>query len=132
MARNTKIRSARRMFGEELSPEQLHRAFALRKPCHICGGPPAIRIRVLAPVTELMAKSPDVMLAIAANNPEHPGGIPTIPTKYGPMVMVSDLTACDRCKVEAERASAKHPSWVIVEIDHGAGPDKLVTSGSAP
>jgi hypothetical protein len=40
-----------------------------------------------------------------------------VKTKYGDMVLISDVGACDNCKTAAEVEAAKGPSWAIVEID---------------
>lgn len=103
--------------GGRRTPDEVHREYALgNKRCVICKGPPAIRIRVLVQLSELQIRSPDYVIAIAASNPDGPY-VPTIPTKYGPMVKISDVCFCDLCKVDGEKEAAKGPSWAIVEID---------------
>lgn len=103
--------------GGRSTPDEMHRKFAFGpRRCHSCGGPPAIRIKVLMEAKEMLARSPDVAATIIALNKEGPF-LPTVATKYGPMVLVSDICACDLCKTEAEKAAAKGPSWCIVEID---------------
>ena len=42
-------------------------------------------------------------------------------------VRISITYACRRCQREFERALAKGPSWCIVEINRGPGPDKVVS-----
>lgn len=104
--------------GGNRSPNDFHREFAYgpRKRCAICNGKPAIRIRVLMPLEELMKRSPDYVFEIMRSNPKGPY-VPTLATTYGPLVKVSDVCFCDICKVDGEREAAKGPSWAIVEID---------------
>jgi hypothetical protein len=42
-------------------------------------------------------------------NSPTPGVVPTIPTKFGDLAVISDVGTCDRCRPAAERAAA-HPS----------------------
>lgn len=102
------------------TPDEMHRRYALgigKKVCKTCGNPKlAIRIRVLVQLAELVKRNPDFVAGIMASNPNGVE-VPTIRTKYGPMVRVTDEAFCDNCKVGAERAAAKGPSWAIVEID---------------
>ena len=101
---------------KKLAPHELHRALGIRKKCEQCGAPAAIRIKVLVALDELTRRAPEYVANIMASNPDGPF-VPTIETKYGPMVKTSDIGACDNCRVEAEKAAAKGPSWAIVEID---------------
>jgi hypothetical protein len=100
-----------------LTPQEMHAKYAWPgKKCLGCGGPPAIRIRVLSPVREM---AHDVLMLIAASNPASPGTLPVIPTKFGPFLKTSDTFACAACAPAAERSAAHLPSWVIVEIERG-------------
>lgn len=105
--------------GGRRTPDEMHRqlAFGPYKKCTGCGSAkPAIRLKTLCPADELMKRNPNLAATIMAMNKEGPY-LPTIATTYGPMVLVADVVACDHCKVEAEKAAAKGPSWLIVEID---------------
>ena len=95
-------------------------AVTFRNPCGYCGGPPAIRIRVLVPLQELTERSPELVAAIAASNPDGPT-VPTVPTKYGQMVKLRDYCACRQCQIDAEVEAAQYPSWYIVEIARAKG-----------
>lgn len=117
------VRHLTRFMEGRMTPEEAHRAYGIRKSCYVCGKPAAIRIRVLVQLEEITKRNPEFVAHVAATNPEGPY-IPTVPTRYGPMVKMSDVGACDNCKVEAERAAARGPSWAIVEIDRGPGADK--------
>jgi len=112
------------------SPQEMHQRVAWHgKRCLGCGGPPAIQIRVLAPIAELTRLAPGVMAAIAASNSDHPGAVPSVPTKYGAMMVTSETCYCRLCASAAERAAARGPSWTIVEIDRGPDPKQRVTVG---
>ena len=101
-----------------MTPNEAHRALGIRKKCAGCGRPAAIRIRVLADLKELTKQQPQFVAAIAASNPAGPF-VPVVPTKYGPMVMLSDIGACDLCRKTAEVTAAQSPSWCIIDIDRG-------------
>jgi hypothetical protein len=59
---------------------------------------------------------PGVMAMIAA---ACGGKLPTVPTKFGPIVRIGDAYACKACQKDAEVAAAKLPDHVIVELDRG-------------
>lgn len=81
--------------------------------CSTCGDPPAMRIRYLAPEDEFKKREPQVYAVICARI----GGDPCFDTKYGRMLHVESVFACDRCKTSARRMAAKKPSWVIAEFE---------------
>ena len=108
----------RKFMGGRMTASEVHRAVGIRKKCSVCGQPAAIRIKVFASLTEMTQRNPNFIAAIMAANPDGPF-VPTIDTKWGKMMKLSDVGACDNCKVEAEKASAKHPDWCFVEIDRG-------------
>lgn len=99
----------------ELSARETHIA-ALNKKCEQCGRPAVVRLRVLVLLDELIQRNPEMVAQIMLTSPTGSCTIPTIPTKYGPMVKVSDIGACDQCRSTAEKAAAKCPSWCLVEI----------------
>lgn len=102
---------------KEMGPSDLHRAIGIRKKCVGCGRPAAIRIRVLVEYDELVKRQPNLVAGIAASNPDGPF-VPTVPTKHGPMVKLTDVGACDLCRKTAEITAARDaPDWAIVEID---------------
>lgn len=102
----------------QMTANEAHRAYGIRKKCACCGRPAAIRIKVLADLAELTKRNPEFVAAVITSNPEGPF-VPTIDTTYGKMVKLSDIGACDNCKQDAEKAAAKHPEWCLVEIDRG-------------
>lgn len=99
----------------ELTPRETHIA-ALNKRCEQCGRPASVRLRVLVLLDELVQRSPELVAQVMMTNPDGSCTVPTIPTKYGPMVKVSDVGACDSCRSAAEKAAARCPSWCLVEI----------------
>ena len=106
--------------GGRETPQEMHRRLGIRKNCALCGHPAAIRIKVFAPLAELIKRTPEYVAGICASNPDGPY-VPTIDTTYGKMVKISDVGACDLCKTQAEKEAAKGPSWMLVEIDRGPG-----------
>ncbi len=118
------IRHIKKFMGGRMTPEELHRAVGLRVKCTGCDQPAAIRIRVFAALDELTKRHPEFVAAVAVSNPEGPF-VPTVATQYGPMVKISDIGACALCRKKAEVAAARGaPSWCIVDIDRGPGPDR--------
>jgi hypothetical protein len=99
----------------EMTARETHIA-ALNKPCEQCGRPASVRLRVLVLLDEMVQRNPEFVAQIMVSNPDGACLVPTIPTKYGPMVKVSDIGACDSCRHAAESAAAKCPSWCLVEI----------------
>jgi hypothetical protein len=106
----------------ELTPQEAHRKLAWGgKGCDKCGQPAAIRVRVFAEAAEVMKRSPQFIMQLAAANN---GAVPMVTFKYGKFVRVSEAFGCDHCKSDLEREAAKAPSWCVVEIDRGPE-DKL-------
>lgn len=117
------VRHLDRFMGGRRSPQDLHRELGIAKQCHGCDRPAAIRLKVLAELSELTRRYPEFVGVIAANHPD--GIIPTVETKHGPMVWISDVGACDLCRATAEKTAARDvPSWCLVEIDRGPPADR--------
>jgi hypothetical protein len=129
----------KKFMGGRATPDEVHRALAIRKACGLCGSPKAaIRIRILVPLKEVQAKAPEFLAEIMANNPQGPTApLPVTETVYGPMLKISDQAACDNCKSNAEKLAAHPPRhWpfrdsMIVDIDRGPGKDKPFTQVTA-
>lgn len=122
----------KRFQGGVITPEEFHAKYAFPpgSECLICKKPPLTRIRVLMPVDELRKRDPDFDM-IAGINPEAIANM-LVQTKSGPYIIVTTAMACKQCTPEAEKTAAKHaPSWAIVEISRGPGPDKLVVGGGS-
>lgn len=117
----------RKLFGGRCTAEEFHRAhaFPVGARCAGCRSTKVgVRAQVLVPLAELRARDPMADLAMTAD----PAGFARVlvQTVHGPHVRLSTVYACDRCAPSMERALAKQPSWVIVDINRGPGPDKLV------
>lgn len=112
-----KIIHVDKFMGGEMTPQEAHRKFGIRKKC-MCGRPGVATIRVLVELAELIKRQPEFVAQIAASNPNGPY-VPTVPTKYGNMVMVSNVAVCENCRKDGEIAAAKGPSWCLVEINSG-------------
>ena len=128
----SKVIHTRRFADGKETPQEMHARVAWAgKRCLKCGGKPHIVIRVIAPLKELQRLCPEVLMAIAAGNPDpaHRGEVPVIPTVYGPMLRVSEVVACRLCAPDAEKAAAHGPSWTIVELDRGPDPKGRVVVG---
>jgi hypothetical protein len=100
------------------SPLDMHRRFAWgNKPCTTCGGAPVLRIKTFMKADDFTSTvEPGVMAMIAA---ACGGKLPTVPTKFGPIVRIGDAYACKACQKDAEVAAARLPEYVIVELDRG-------------
>lgn len=113
------------------TPDEVWRKFVLKgRPCFGCGNPKgAIIIRVFMPLDEAWARNPELLAQMtiwAASQ-----GVSSIPTvDFGnppqPFIRASERVACDNCKVTAERAAARGPSWCVVEIKRGPEMNPLV------
>ena len=99
----------------DLTAREMHIA-AMNKKCEQCGRPASVRLRVLVLLDELVQRNPEFVAQVMVSNSDGTCTVPTIPTKYGPMVKISDVGACDSCRSAAEIAAAKCPSWCLVEI----------------
>lgn len=112
----------------DLTAQETHRAAAFHAhPC-LCGRPAVVRIKVLVQLDELIKRQPEMVAQICASNSDGSWTVPTIPTKYGQMVKVSDIGACEVCRADAEKAAARGPSWAVVEIDRGPNPNEAVSA----
>lgn len=116
-----------KLFGGRETAEEVHSRLGMSKPCQICGGRPVIMIKVLMQHDEFVKRSPELAAEIARTNPNGPY-IPTFATTYGPMVLVSKVTACRLHQKELEKTAAKAPSYCLIEIDRGPGADKIQVS----
>jgi hypothetical protein len=100
------------------TPMDMHRRYAWNgKPCTTCGGAPVIRIKTFMRAADFSSMvEPGVMAMIAA---ACDGKLPTVPTKFGPIVRIGDAYACRACQKDAEVATARLPDYVIPEFDRG-------------
>ncbi len=111
----------RKLFGGQVTAEELHRKVAWRgKKCDRCGGPPAEHARIFWPLSEIQRRPVLAELYVL-------GKLHTVRFKDGPYVRTDDLYACERCRYRLRITLARSvPSWAVVDWDRGPGPDKPI------
>lgn len=120
------------LFGGRSTAEEVHAKMAF--PAHakcVCGRRPEVRAITLAPLDEARRHFPDVD-RLAEYAPQELL-MRTVAIRESPMVKAGKpyvrlgvAYACKSCAPTMERALAKLPSWVIVEINRGPGPERPV------
>lgn len=108
------------------TPQEVHSryAFPLGAKCVGCGGPPLTTIRSFAEEAEMLKRDPRLKILQLADPDKY--GSMQLRTKMGKYLRIAEVYACPQCTPEAERAAARHPSWVFVEIDRGPEQVRLV------
>lgn len=134
-------RHRKKFMGGRASPEQVHSdlAFPPGVRCSGCSGPrPIMRAVVMAPLDEVRKRDPDFeqLERLALISPEAAQRFHSILVmlkdaegKPAPHLRLSTAYSCASCASSMEKALAKGPSWVVVDINRGPGPDRVVTSG---
>jgi hypothetical protein len=134
VSQSSSVIHRRKLFGGRYTAEEYHSkyAFPVGAKCQACGAPPITRVIVMAPLSEMRRRN-GALDALASCSPQslveqlvqidEGDGTPK------PYLRVSVVYACKQCSPALEREAAKAPSWCIVEINRGPGPDKVVTSG---
>lgn len=117
----------RKFMDGQISPQEYHakHAFPPGAKCHACKRKPITTIRVYAPLKDILAVDP-MLKALSEIDPQAFMQLVTQGLFKEPMLLLSCVYACTSCTPEAERAAAKGPSWVVVDIDRGPSPDRLV------
>jgi hypothetical protein len=117
-------RKLKRFADGKETPFQMHQRLAWGgKRCTTCGGAPVIRIKTFMRADDFTSQvEPGVMAMIAQ---ACGGKLPTVPTKFGPIVRIGDAFACRACQKDAEIAAAHLPGYVITEIDRGPADIKI-------
>jgi len=134
------VRHRKKFQDGRVTPQEYHakHAFPPGAKCSGCGRPPSIRAIVMAPLDEVRKRDPDfgVVADLALTNPQaakrfHEVLVPLRGSDGRPVphIRLSTALACPVCAPAMEKALAKGPSWCVVDIQRGPGPDKLVTSG---
>jgi hypothetical protein len=91
----------------------------------------------MMPVDELRKRDPDFdrVAALASINPKAAEQFFSllIPLKGSdggavPHMRISTTYSCKKCRPTLEKAMAKLPSWAVVEINAGPGPDKIFST----
>ena len=69
MSNEKRINGVKKFMDGQMSPQQVHRALAWGgRKCDACGGPAAERIRVFAEYKEVLQRSPEFVLKLAAEH----------------------------------------------------------------
>ncbi|KKN72063.1 hypothetical protein LCGC14_0414580 [marine sediment metagenome] len=117
----------KKLFGGLQTAEEYHseHAFPPNARCQGCKTRGVTtRIIVYYPVDEVKKRDP-AFAAISEVSPQKFLAL-LMQTKSGPMVRISTVYACKQCTPTIEKAAAKGPSWALVDINRGPGPDKAV------
>lgn len=125
--------------GGRMSAEQAHAkwAFPTEARC-ICGRKPLVRAIVMLPLDEVRKRDPefDRVVQLASVNPAAAQQFFSILVQLKgidgnpePHIRISTTYACETCAPTMERVLAKGPSYAVVEINRGPGPDKIISSG---
>jgi DNA-directed RNA polymerase subunit RPC12/RpoP len=134
MARN---RNVKQFQGGRTTPREYHQAHAFPPyaKCQGCGARPMIRAITMMPwddflkadgaklvVDQLAHKLPE-LVAQNVVQLKGPDGLPR------PHVRLGVAYSCERCQRDFERALAKLPSYVVVDLNRGPSNAKVITSG---
>ena len=101
--------------GGRRTPAEYHReAVYGGKTCSTCDQPAAMAAKMLADDVEFMRRHPDAYMALINKF----GGDPSFETKWGKMVTVEVVYACDQCKNGMRRfVASRQQDWMHVEFD---------------
>lgn len=87
--------------------------------CSGCGGrPPVIRVQVFIALSDMSAEIRNRALVELALRRVH-----AVRTKRGMAVRWSEQYACRLCRASLERATARGPSFCMVDIERPPGPE---------
>lgn len=103
--------------GGRRTPAEVHRELVFRgKSCSTCDEPAAVAAKLLADDEEFRRRHPDAYMVLINRF----GGDPSFETKWGRMVTVEVIYACDRCKGGlAKFAAQRAKDYMHVEFDEG-------------
>ena len=119
----------RQFDGGRSTPDEYHRKNTfMGKSCSTCGDSVAMSATFLAPEDELSRREPELYMALAARA----GGRPSFQSKYGPLVCVETVYACDLCKAGLKRYCAKKPDWVFVQFNDAGLSENYPTKVQIP
>jgi hypothetical protein len=112
----------KKLFGGRMTAHEIHVKYAWHgRKCDGCGAPPAMRIQIFVALSDMEVKLREaVQVEIALRR------VATKMTVLGTAVRTSFVHACAACGPAAERAAARGPSYAMVDIDRGPGPDRQV------
>jgi len=108
-----------KFMGGRMSPKELHAklAFPLNAKCHYCEKRPIAKLTSFAEEDEMLRRDPNLKIHKAAE----PDKYAQMRTKFKPgwFLKINCVYACPDCLPSAEKAAARLPSWVYVDIDRG-------------
>lgn len=109
-----------------MTPQEAHSkwGFPAGARCAICKRPPLISIRTFAEEGEMLKRDP-MLKVLRSADPEKYLSM-RLQTKSGPYLRISCVYACGQCSPTAEKAAARHPSWMFVDVDRGPDVMKIV------
>jgi len=109
-----------------MTPQEAHSkwGFPVGAKCEFCGGPPLISVRSFAEEGEMLKRDP-MLKILQLVEPDKYQSM-QLKTKQGTYLRIACAYACQSCRGAAERAAARHPSWMFVDIDLGPDPLKIV------
>lgn len=112
----------KKLFGGRMTAQQIHAKYAWHgRKCDGCGAPPAMRIQVFVALQDMEVKLREAMMVEIAMR-----RVVTKMTVLGTAVRTTFVHACERCGPAAQRAAARGPSYAMVDLDVGPGPDKPI------
>ena len=92
--------------------------------CSGCGGrPPVLRVQVFIALSDMSAEIRNRALIELALRRVHP-----VKTKKGTAIRWSEQYACRLCRASLERATARGPSYCIVDIERPPGPETPIVA----
>lgn len=121
----TRNASMSRAFGGRVDGAQRFHAETLRIPCDNCGAFSTASLKAFVYVKDLPAH-PHIAAGLARGYPD--GQVPVARFKDGDAVRIATHHACPRCLPSVEKAFAKHPDYVFVDIDRGPSASKASIS----
>jgi hypothetical protein len=116
--------------GGNRSPAEYHRQVVFAgKTCSTCGDPAAMSAKIMADDAEFRRRHPDAYMFLINKF----GGDPSFKTKWGLMVTVEVIYACDRCKDSLRKyAATVQKDFMHVEFDEqGLDSSYPLVKGSA-
>lgn len=116
MSDENKTIHRKHFMGGKEQPHETHRRLVMGgKECAFCGGKAALSAKLLAEEKEFISRHPNEFIMLM----EKAGGDPCFDTKYGKMLVVDRIFACEMCDKPLRAYASKQPSWILVEFDEG-------------
>ena len=105
----------KRFDGGKRTPAEYHRELVLGgKTCSTCEQPAAMAAKLLGDDAEFRRRHPDAYMLLINRF----GGDPSFETKWGRLVVIEVIYACDQCKNGMRRWVAnRQQDWMHVEFD---------------